>query len=175
MRGAVILVLAVACLVPRPAAGQHEHHESPYAGVESSEIPALTAQELDGLRSGAGMGQAMAAELNHYPGPKHVLELGSELDLTSDQRRRVEQIHADMEARAIELGEAIIEAERMLDRRFEHRHIDEETLQALTTDIARLRGELRYTHLRAHLATRAVLNETQVMAYDRLRGYAEGE
>ena len=33
------------------------------------------------LRAGRGMGLALAAELNGYPGPAHVLELADKLDL----------------------------------------------------------------------------------------------
>jgi hypothetical protein len=49
--------------------------QSPYAGQQFSEIKALYADEIQGYLSGSGMGFAEAAELNHYPGPKHVLEL----------------------------------------------------------------------------------------------------
>ena len=117
------------------------------------------------------MGFAKPAELNHYPGPGHVLELATEMELTDEQRSEIEAIHAEMKERAIELGEAIIEAERSLDRRFKHQQIDDETLDAATREIAWLYGALRYAHLRAHLATREVLSEDQVARYDRLRGY----
>ena len=33
-------------------------------------IKALSAQNIDDLRNGRGMGQSMPAELNGYPGPK---------------------------------------------------------------------------------------------------------
>ena len=72
---------------------------------------------------------------------------------------------------AVELGQAIIDAERELDRRFEYGHVTEETLSSSTRKIALLYGELRYTHLRAHLATREVLQPEQVAEYDRQRGY----
>ena len=39
----------------------------------------------------ASMGLALAGELNGYPGPKHVLELAAELDLSEDQRRAVQR------------------------------------------------------------------------------------
>ena len=175
MRSVYLLTVAV-CLAAVPARAQHEQHEgheSPYAGMEGSEIPALTVQELEDLRSGAGMGFAKAAELNHYPGPRHVLEMGEALRLTDDQRMEIEGIHAGMKARAIELGEAIIEAERALDARFEHGHIDDEALASATMEIAILYGRLRHTHLRAHLATTDVLGKGQVAEYDRLRGYED--
>ncbi len=38
-----------------------------------------------GLENGEGMGIVKYAELNGYPGPKHVLELVNELRLTEEQ------------------------------------------------------------------------------------------
>lgn len=171
IRMLIAWLATVSCVLARPAVAQHDHQESPYAGMESSEIPSLTAQELESLRSGAGMGFAKAAELNHYPGPKHVLELEDAIQLTSDQRLRILEIQSEMRERALELGEAIVSAERDLNVRFRNGHVDDESLSFATREIARLNGELRYVHLRAHLATRDVLEETQVAEYERLRGY----
>ena len=42
--------------------------QSPYAGMQSRSIKALSAQQIDDLRAGRGMGLALAAELNGYPG-----------------------------------------------------------------------------------------------------------
>jgi len=164
------MMIGIASLAS-PLSAQQEHEESPYAGMESSEIPSLTAKETEDLRAAAGMGFAKPAELNHYPGPKHVLELAEGLELTDAQRAETLQIQAAMRERAMELGNAIIDAERKLNLRFQHGHIDDGSLAALTAEIAEMYGQLRYTHLRAHLAMKAVLGEEQVAAYDRLRGY----
>ncbi len=161
-------------LVAAPAVLAQEHQHSPYAGDEQSEIPSLSPTELADLRAGAGMGLARAAELNHYPGPKHVLELADSLDLSPAQRQEVEAIRQVMQARAVELGSQIIEAERTLSQRFRHGHIDSAAVREATADIAHLQGELRYVHLAAHLATRALLDPAQIEAYDRLRGYGKG-
>jgi hypothetical protein len=158
-----------------PLSAQHEHEESPYAGMESSEIPSLTAREIEDLRAAAGMGFAKPAELNRYPGPKHVLELAEGLELTDGQRSETLEIQAAMRERAVELGNAIIEAERKLNMRFQHGHIDDESLATMTAEIAEMYGQLRYTHLRAHLAMKQVLDDEQVASYDRLRGYGKGE
>ncbi|HVS02445.1 MAG TPA: periplasmic heavy metal sensor, partial [Thermoanaerobaculia bacterium] len=124
------------------------------------------------LENGEGMGLARAAELNSYPGPRHVLELAGELALSVEQRARVEAIHDRMLAAAQRLGAAIIDKERHLDRRFAHHHLDEAALRQLTAAIGALYGELRFAHLRAHLETVEVLHPEQVAADDRLRGYA---
>lgn len=173
MRGFVIgFVCVIGCTGPLWA--QHEHAVSPYAGQEASEIPSLTVQELEGLQNGDGMGMAKPAELNHYPGPKHALELADELGLSQEQRQQIEEARAAMLSDAVRIGASIIEAEGTLNRRFAHSHIDEAALEDLTRQIAALYGELRYAHLRAHLATRAILTAEQVAAYDRLRGYTSG-
>jgi Spy/CpxP family protein refolding chaperone len=165
-------ILAAALFVATPAAAQHDH-TSPYAHQERSEIAALTPQELSDLLAGAGMGMAKAAELNHFPGPRHVLELADSLRLTDSQRTRVDAIRTRMAGEAVRLGERIVAKERELDTRFVHGHIDADALRALTAEIARLQGELRYVHLAAHIETKAVLDGGQVQLYDRLRGYGE--
>lgn len=154
-----------------PLVAQTDHHHSPYADQPSSGIASLSVQELEDLESGAGMGFARAAELNHYPGPRHVLELADSLGLTAEQRTRVTGIFDAMLSRAQELGAQIIEAERQLSRRFEHGHVDSATVKSATAAIGALTAELRAVHLNAHLVVKALLTPDQVVAYDRLRGY----
>lgn len=161
------LLFAAAAL---PARAQEHQHEQE-AG-QASDIPSLSEQDIQNLKTGAGMGFAKPAELNHYPGPKHVLEHAEALSLTEEQREAVSAIRSSMLEQAIPLGEEIIEVERTLGRRFEHGHIDEQSLAEMTGAIAALYGKLRYAHLAAHLATKAMLTEEQIAVYDRLRGYA---
>ena len=93
-----LVYLLLFALAANPIASQTEgHHElgqqhSPYADQESSGIAALSLSELGGLQDGAGMGLARAAELNHYPGPKHVLQLAAELNLSEKQSAEVEEL-----------------------------------------------------------------------------------
>ena len=73
---------------------------SPYAGLEGRAIKALSEEEIADLLAGRGAGMALPAELNHYPGPKHVLELAANLRLTPDQqaetRRLFGRIHPSL-------------------------------------------------------------------------------
>ena len=163
------LAAAAALVAQEEQPTQHQH--SPYAGHEASEIPSLTPEELAQLRNGEGMGFAKAAELNHFPGPRHVLDMASELELTAEQRSLTETIFDEMQQQARQLGEEIIEAERHLNMRFGNEHIDEAALLESTTEIAELYGRLRFTHLSAHLGVTALLLPEQVATYDRLRGY----
>ncbi|MGD8278953.1 MAG: Spy/CpxP family protein refolding chaperone [Gemmatimonadota bacterium] len=174
MKGRIGTALFAASLLAAPAAAQHTHPMPQYADRERSGIAALTPQQLDELRNGMGMGMALPAELNHFPGPKHALEWADSLGLTETQRTRIEAIRSTMSEEAIQLGEQVIEAERQLDQRFAHAHIDSATLAELTARIADLYGRLRYTHLAAHIETRALLTPAQIEAYDRVRGYGGG-
>jgi Spy/CpxP family protein refolding chaperone len=169
--GALLPGVAWAALaLPTAARAQ----ESPYAGWEEREIKALSPEQIASLRTGEGMAFAfaLAAELNGWPGPKHVLELADSLTLTPDQRSRIEAIRADMKERAVALGETVVTAEAELDHLFASRSITEASLAEKTAEIARLQGELRAVHLAAHLATTAVLTPHQIARYDALRGYA---
>ncbi|MSP47776.1 MAG: hypothetical protein EXQ95_00460 [Alphaproteobacteria bacterium] len=156
-----------------PLAAQ-PHTQAPYAGREQREIAALSEQEIADLRSGAGMTMALPAELNGYPGPRHVLDLADQLDLTPGQRTIADLLMAEMRERAVPLGEQVIAAESDLGRLFASGTATAEAIAAATDRVARLRGELRFGHLVAHLAMRDALSPTQRAAYDRLRGYARG-
>ena len=149
----------------------HDHALSPYAGKEGSEIKALSADELKAYRDGTGMGLAKPAELNHYPGPRHVLDLSTELGLTAAQTTDLKAIFDRMHTAAVALGEQIVEKERVLDQAFASGAIDEEKLRDLTAQIASLQAKLRATHLKAHVETKPILTTQQVARYESLRGY----
>lgn len=146
----------------------------PYAGQERREIKALSAGEIQDTLAGKGMGYAKAAELNHYPGPAHVLELAARLGLNAEQEKRTHAIFAAMQKDAIRHGRVLVEKERELDRRFAAGTIDADTLRALLNQIGTLQAELRRVHLQAHLDQRALLTPEQISRYDTLRGYRPG-
>lgn len=146
--------------------------ESPYAGLEARQIKALSPAQVDDLRAGRGMGMALAAELNNYPGPRHVLDLSARIGLSADQHKRVSELFEEMAAGAKELGARIVEAERQLDTLFARKRADKSILRSRTADIAKLNGRLRYLHLRYHVDVRALLSDAQIAQYGQLRGYA---
>ena len=125
---------------------------SPYTGQEKREIKALAKQEIDGYLSGDGMGFAKAAELNHYPGPRHVLELAEKLQLSGEQRKRTQAIFESMKSHAVSLGKQLVEKEQLLESRFAEGTISDAELEQLVTETAVIQGKLRTVHLRAHLA-----------------------
>ncbi|HEY7495342.1 MAG TPA: Spy/CpxP family protein refolding chaperone [Candidatus Tectomicrobia bacterium] len=144
---------------------------SVYAGQEQREIKALSAEEIQGYLSGSGMGLAKAAELNHYPGPRHVLDLAEPLQLSEDQRQKTQSIFEAMRTEAVHLGTQLIARERQLDTLFAAGTIAEAQVDQLVADIATIHGQLRAVHLRAHLAQRTLLTPEQLHRYDMLRGY----
>ena len=70
----------------------------PYAGLQTRSIKALSAEQIADLKAGRGMSLALAAELNGYPGPRHVMELGEQLGLTDRQRADVQRLFDQMTA-----------------------------------------------------------------------------
>ena len=165
IRRAGILVL----LAAGPAVAQDP---TPYAGFETREIKALSTEEIEGLLAGEGLGYALAAELNRYPGPRHTLAFADSVGLSPEQRTRVEAVERRMRERAIALGREIVDAEGELDRLFASGSADATSVEEGTLEIARLEAGLRAAHLIAHLETRDVLTEGQVTTYVRLRGYS---
>lgn len=145
---------------------------SPYAGQETRPIKALSEDEVREYLSGSGMGLAKAAELNRYPGPRHVLELADRLALSADQRRQTERIFEAMRAEAVRLGEQVVARERELDGLFAAGSISPAALDRLAVELGTLQGRLRAVHLRAHLAQRELLTVAQRRQYEALRGYS---
>ena len=145
---------------------------SPYAGEEAREIKALSASEVASLREGAGMGLAKAAELNRYPGPMHALDLADALRLEPGQRSNLQALLESHKAEARALGALVLERERELDGLFATRAATPETVDALVRAIADAQARLRASHLKAHLATAAILTPAQVDRYQALRGYS---
>lgn len=168
--------IAASALLTGAAAAFAQHHghgaATPYAGLQSREIKALSREDTQALLEGRGMSLALAAELNGHPGPMHVLELGDALGLDAAQREGTRALMDQHKARARELGRRLVDAERELDRAFAAGGIAPADVERLTARIAALQGELRAEHLKTHLSQTRLLNTQQVAAYQRLRGYA---
>ena len=144
---------------------------SPYAEFTDRPIRALSEAQREELLAGRGMGLALAAELNGWPGPAHVLELAPQLALTPAQHEATTSLFARMQAEAQALGREIVAAERALDEAFRTRQIDRHQLEAHMRRLGELHGALRNVHLRTHLEQTSILSTAQISAYDRLRGY----
>ena len=149
--------------------------ESPYAGQELRSIKSMAPQDVEALKNGEGMGFAKLAELNQFPGPRHVLDLSQQLGLTPEQLAGTEALFAAMQRKAIALGHELLAAEAELDHAFENDDIDAEALEDALLAIGEIRARLRFVHLEAHLRQKALLTDEQVVLYDDLRGYGQNE
>jgi Spy/CpxP family protein refolding chaperone len=147
--------------------------QSPYVGQEFREIKALSPQEISDYLSGKGMGLAKAAELNGYPGPAHVLELATQLDLTPEQKSKTQELFKIMQGRAIPLGRELVEEERTLDRLFASHSATAEALNSSLARIGKLQAQVRQVHLDTHLVQTALLTPEQINRYNHLRGYQQ--
>ncbi len=172
--GKTMMILLTLAILPSLSLSFAQGKHSPYAGFEKREIKALSHKKVQGYLTGKGMGLALAAELNHYPGPKHVLELATEINVTEGQVAKALNLRYKMLEEAVPLGKDIVEKERILDKLFAEQKIDERKLRTLILEIAELKGKLRIVHLKTHLKMKQVLSEEQVDKYDELRGYKGG-
>ena len=163
---AVIAALAVTS----SAAGAQSHQ--PYAGFEQRSIKSLSDQQIADLNAGRGMGLALAAELNGYPGPSHAIELADRLGLSADQVARLKELFERMKAETIPIGTTLISQERALNEDFARRTVTQASLETSVQRIGATEASLRAAHLKYHLATAAVLTPDQVKHYNELRGYA---
>ncbi len=171
MRKTAAKIILVSLFSTGPCVAGSEVGKSPYMGQEQREIKAMSAERQVALLAGSGLGYAKAAELNGYPGPKHVIELADMLQLSPDQLAATQAIFDHMSSEAKLLGAALIAAEQALDEAFAQQTIAEDKLRVLTNKIAMLEGKLRSVHLEAHLAQVDVLTEQQLAQYPVLRGY----
>lgn len=178
----VVTAATFAIAAETPADPQKSHHgsagagasvHSPYASVPSTRDTGLLPQEVEGLRKGEGMALALPAELNGYPGPRHLLDAtgAGQLELRPEQREAIQRIYDRMLVEAKAKGQEIIRAEGHLAMRFRNAHIDAAALRDLVDRIGHLRAELRFIHLHTHLETKALLTPEQIARYNALRGY----
>lgn len=164
----IVTAIVISLLAHMTSAAQSTH----YAGQQSREIKALSAEDVQSYLSGKGMGLAKAAELNGYPGPSHVLGLSSGLALTRKQEEQTKELFNQMEARASFIGAQIVEEERALNNLFASKTVTPQSLASAMARIGQLQGQLREAHLTAHITQAAILTTEQIIKYHELRGYS---
>jgi Spy/CpxP family protein refolding chaperone len=158
---------AIAVVTPTAIMAQH----SPYAHHADRAVTSLSDEDVADILAGEGASLALPAELNRFPGPKHVLELADSFAVTQTQRGQVEREFAAMRDAAQRVGRLYVDAERALDSLFRSTTVNEASLRAHLQTAEAHRAELRSIHLMAHVRVLAMLTDQQVHAYQRLRGY----
>ncbi|HEV2611441.1 MAG TPA: periplasmic heavy metal sensor [Noviherbaspirillum sp.] len=169
MKSFIATTLIAATLFPAASSAT----STSYAGQETRDIKSLSQEDINGYLAGKGMGFAKAAELNGYPGPMHVLELASELQLTPEQQAKTKQLFDAMQVKASMLGRELVAAEQKLDRLFAGRSANTELLDNSLKEIGALQAKVRGAHLEAHLTQAEILTAEQTARYLTLRGYGK--
>lgn len=167
----VIGTLALVALTGLSLSGL-SHAQSPYATQLNRAIRGLSTQEIDDLLNGRGAGYARTAELNSYPGPRHVLDLKQELALSPEQEQQIEAIFRQMDVEAKRVGQNIVELEQQFSNSFEQETISELEIEEKTQQLALLYAQYRAIHLQPHLEVQQLLSAEQIAKYDQLRGYS---
>lgn len=147
---------------------------SKYIGQESRITKSLSSEDIESLETGTGDafgGMAKLAELNGYPGPRHILDLEKELGLTTVQKENITIIYNDMKREALKLGQEILQIEKTANELFANKSISDSELQRLILKSAENYGKLRYIHLNTHLKMIGILSQEQIILYNTLRGY----
>jgi hypothetical protein len=154
----------------------------PSAGGQSPEPPARGSPRDLAIGIDAGLSISVGSSpkrLSGDPGGEHqagrtcTADVPS-LDLSGDQRAKVQELFSAMETDGIPLGEKLIAQEAELDKAFASKTITAATLAASTDAIGATHAALRQAHLKYHLLTIEVLTPTQIQRYAELRGYKGG-
>lgn len=174
-RNRVVLAVLLCMPIGLAYADSDSDYRSKYVGQEAREIKTLSREDMNELRTGKGWGLAKAAELNGVPGPVHLLEMKSEIQLSGEQIEQIEGLYDEMKERAVPLGLQLIDLEGELNKAFATRKIDEESLKDILSRISDVYEKLRFTHLSAHLKTPDILTDSQMKLYNELRGYSSDD
>src|SRR5438552_19175542 len=134
-----VLTFALVFAVGAAAADQ------PYAGQQTRGIKTLSDQEIADYLQGQGMGLSKVAELNHYPGPRHVLDQADDLGLSPAQLAKAREIWQAMDVKARALGETIVAKETALETSYSSGAATPTETRAELDVLARLQAALRFT------------------------------
>lgn len=147
---------------------------SKYIGQENEIIKSLSSEDIESLETGTGDAfgsMAKLAELNGYPGPRHILDLGKELGLTTVEKEYIIIIYNDMKREALISGQEILQIEKTANELFANKSISDSELQRLIIKSAENYGKLRYIHLTTHLKIMDILSQEQIILYNTLHDY----
>jgi hypothetical protein len=165
-------LLAISVITLLAACSSPSVIQSSYVGQENRDIKALAPSEIAGLLNGKGLGYAKSAELNGYPGPAHVLEVSSKLNLTAKQMEETRAIFSRMESAAKQHGAELVQAEAALEALFRSREVTNGSLTRALQQVTISQAKVRQSHLVAHIEQTKLLSTEQVAKYIELRGYS---
>ena len=115
------------------------------------------------------MGPVREAKLNHFPGPKHLLELASEVELHNAQAISIEEILLKMKSKSVAEGSGIVEPDCHLADRFASGQPSVAEARRIARYLGVMRDTLEGIHLLAHIESARELTGDLNEGYDRLR------
>jgi len=135
-------------------------------------LKSLSNNEINNYLTGKGMGFAKPAELNNYPGPRHVLDISDELSLSKNQIDKTKFLFNQMQSTAKKLGAILIDKEMDIENLFSSSKATSENLSHLLIESANIKAKIRLAHLTAHIQQKDILNKHQIIKYNEIRGYS---
>ena len=144
-----------------------------YSGFDKRKVASFSDVDMAAMLDGRGMGFALPAEINGYPGPMHVLELADQLGLTPVQRSAMQQLFERMKVRAQQAGARYVAAEQAVDQAFRSGNANAFIIADLVREADQRRAEKRLAHLETHLEAAPLLTAEQLANYAALRGYGK--
>lgn len=177
----LVLVAILICLVVLSSAcgrststGQAEGRSGGDAGhaghVHGGAIRSLPGRDIVALAGGEGGGLAKIADLNGYPGPRHVLDMDAHLNLTTRQREQLRQVMSTMEADAKEVATRYLSALAQLEEDTRQGSLSGDQFLKRYRAVEALRTELGAVHLITHFKTKDLLTPAQVATYYKPQG-----
>ena len=152
----LLSLLAVASQAPAERPPSHPREALHYICLQ---------MEQEALENGQGLGMALVADRNGFPGPRHILDMKEQLQLNSDQERKAQDLFDRMHTRAVVLGKEVLAKEAALERLFSADEPDEAGVRRLLAESA----ALRWVHLSAHLEARGMVTPEQLHLYHTAR------
>jgi hypothetical protein len=138
--------------------------------LKKSPLKTMTDREYTAWINGDDLyHMGLAGELNGYPSPVKVVKYKTQLDLSPIQVSKLNAINKELHRKILEMGLIVIRNERTLDSIFKYHRLDNGSLIFYTNRYGLYQGELRNVYLQACLATRVLLSQQQIDAYEALQ------
>jgi Spy/CpxP family protein refolding chaperone len=139
-------------------------------GMGGGMLGGMNDAEKEALKAGQGLGAGRLAMQAGFPGPRHVLEMGDELELTAAQKERIGTIFGEAKASFAKMGAELVEKEEALEAMFAAGDVDVGDMTKLAAEIGERQGELRAAHLAAHVRTKEALTPAQLEKLSAMSG-----
>ena len=146
-------------LISHVSLAAHSEEES------NLEDTSLTKEEVNAYLTGGSLDFVRVANINHFPSPKRVMQIKGLLNLNRAQDNRTTISYKLMRKYAIKTGRKIVRKESQLNHLFQQADVDLSAVKKLVHELAILKGELRFIHLKARVSQKNYLTNEQISTY----------